>query len=173
MGHTRTPEQQREPRPHLPHLERTLLAWTERSALCGLQRRGPCSLPFSAQVQLSFWLVVGVYVAGWQVTSPAWESGASRSSGRVHSMGKGCSGPAGCVVMARSLALSLQGGKVAVSWSAVTEGHGACEALGIKHLLMPAILNSPGANSHPDHEAETPGWSFEGRDSGGEVGLSA
>lgn len=38
-------------------------------------RRGPCSLPFSAQVQLSFWLVVGVYVAGWQVTSPAWESG--------------------------------------------------------------------------------------------------
>lgn len=55
----------------------------------------------------------------------------------------------------------------------VTEGHGACEALGIKHPLMPAILNPPGANSHPDHEAETLGWSFEGRDSGGEVGLSA
>ena len=60
-----------------------------------------CSLPFSAQVQLSFWLVVGVYVAGWQVTSPAWESGASRSSGWVHSMGKGCSDPAGCVVMGK------------------------------------------------------------------------
>ena len=55
----------------------------------------------------------------------------------------------------------------------VTEGHGACEVLCIKHPLMLAVLNPLGAKSHPDHETETPGGSFEGRDSDGEVGLSA
>ena len=109
MGHTRTPEQQREPRPHLPHLERTLLAWTERSALCGLEK-GPLLPPFLCPSPAFF------LVGGWSVCSrlagnvPCVGIRASWSSGRVHSMGKGCSGPAGCVVMGK------EPGSLAAGW---------------------------------------------------------
>ena len=105
--------------------------WTESTVPCvGCREGAPAPSHSLHQVQLSFWLVVGVHVVGWQITFPVWESGASQSSGQVHSMGKGlCSGPAGCVVMGKESGSLTAGRKVAISWSMKTEGHGACEVL--------------------------------------------